>query len=120
MKAILIVALTVIASLMTSGCGTVLNLRSGDPDVYGGVQKDWKFFMTPVFDGAGCSGEVFFPLLVAADAGLSLIADTLTLPLVIHMRHVDQEEDKNENEPAECKKGQKTRSSEENASLGKP
>jgi uncharacterized protein YceK len=118
MKAILIAALTVIASLMTSRCGTVLNLRSGDPDVYGGVQKDWKFFMTPV-NTVPCNGEAFFALIVAADAGLSLIADTLTLPLVIHMRH-DGQEDKNENKPAECKKGQSAHSSEENASLGKP
>jgi uncharacterized protein YceK len=118
MKAISIVALTVIASLMTSGCGTILNLRSGDPDVYGGVQKDWKFFMTPVFDGAGCSGEVFFPLIVAADAGLSLIADTLTLPLVIRMRHEDQEKEDATNS-AGCKGGQTTRPSEENASPGK-
>ena len=32
---------------------------------------------------------VFLAALVCADAGLSLIADTLTLPLAVYMRHED-------------------------------
>jgi hypothetical protein len=36
---------------------------------------------------------VFAAAIVAADAGLSLVADTLTLPVVIRMRHIDQDKE---------------------------
>ena len=76
MKTVLMPALVVIPSPSSCGCGTILNLTSGDPEVYGGVQKDVNYMLTPRNWGGntnnGGSGLVFFALFVAADAGLSL------------------------------------------------
>jgi len=51
--------------------------------------------MTPPASGCGAtngsgSGAAAAVLIVVADATLSLVADTLTLPRVIRKRHVDQ------------------------------
>lgn len=94
MKRFWIAALVVIPAL-TSGCGTILNFRSGDPEVYGGIQKDVEFIMTPPAAGGGATngsgpGGAAPLFIVAADAALSLVADTLTLPMVIRKRRVDQ------------------------------
>ena len=40
MKRIRIATLSMAAAFLLGGCGTILNLKSGDPDVYGGVKKD--------------------------------------------------------------------------------
>ena len=83
-----------IAAVLPAGCGTICNFAHGDPDIYGGVQKDVAFIQTPRQTGGGGAslnnqGMVFLAALVCADAGLSLIADTLTLPLAVYMRHED-------------------------------
>jgi uncharacterized protein YceK len=85
---------------LLGGCGTVLNLASKDPEIYGGPQKDLQFMMTPRNGGATQavavwplpSGSAFagapawlFPL-VLADIPLSIVGDTLTLPLAIYLR----------------------------------
>jgi len=95
MKRIWIAALVVILAL-TSGCGTILNFRSGDPEVYGGIQKDVEFIMTPPAAGGGATngsgpGGAAPLLIVAADAALSLVADTLTLPVLLRKRRMDQD-----------------------------
>jgi uncharacterized protein YceK len=73
-----------VAALL-SGCGTVRNLASGDPDVYGGVQKDLELVQTPPPQGqrGGGAGLV---LLMGAEICCSAVADTLTLPLAVYMR----------------------------------
>lgn len=87
MKTLWIAALGVIAPLLTSGCGTIANLRSGDPEVYGGVAKDVEFMMTP--QTLGGEGDSAVLMLMAGEVGLSLVGDTLTLPLVICKRRID-------------------------------
>ena len=89
MKRVLLPALLAMAVLGLSGCGTVCNLVSNDRQVYGGVQKDFEFMMTPRNFGAGHNngfGVLALFLLVPADGFLSLMGDTLTLPLVVWLR----------------------------------
>jgi uncharacterized protein YceK len=89
-----------LAALCASGCGTILNLASGDPQIYGGPQADVMFALTPGNWGSetppassrdgnpigeGIAGAFPF-LLVLADFPLSLVGDTFTLPLTIYMR----------------------------------
>lgn len=94
MKTIRIAAVVLLSPFFASGCGTILNLASGDPDVYGGLQKDVNYIQTPRSGGTsgvnvgGQAGMILFAA-VAADTGLSLIADTLTLPLVFSMRYIE-------------------------------
>jgi uncharacterized protein YceK len=86
-----------------SGCGTAFNLASGDPDNYGGVQRDLRFAsdvtanggLWPGRDssgaGGGGKGEAVVALgilaLYGADVGLSFIGDTVTLPLAAYLRN---------------------------------
>jgi uncharacterized protein YceK len=85
---------------LLGGCGTVFNLASKDPEIYGGPQKDFQFMMTPRNGGATQAVAVWplpsgsastgapawlFPL-VLADIPLSFIGDTLTLPLAVYLR----------------------------------
>jgi hypothetical protein len=60
-------------------------------NVYGGLQQDVKFVMTPgaLRNNGNPVGSTIGPMLAAAvvaDVGLSAVADTVTLPLVIGMR----------------------------------
>lgn len=89
MKTVWSAALVLVASLLTSGCGTILNLRSGDPNVYGGVAKDVEFIMTPQNLGGEGGGDPAILMLMAGEVGLSLVGDTLTLPLVIRKKRND-------------------------------
>jgi uncharacterized protein YceK len=101
MKTARIAALVVIPAFLASGCGTISNLSSGDPDVYGGVQKDVNYIQTPraanyvsspapgLPNVAVNKGGAFLLALAVADTGLSLVADSLTLPVVLYMRHSD-------------------------------
>jgi uncharacterized protein YceK len=75
--------------LWASGCGTVCNLFSGDPGVYGGLQRDAEFLNTRGnWLSNGMQGPAVFavPACFAAEFCLSTVGDTLTLPLVILMR----------------------------------
>jgi uncharacterized protein YceK len=89
MNTVWIAALILITALLTSGCGTIANLRSGDPEVHGGVAKDVEFIMTPQALGGGGTGDLAVLMLVAGEVGLSLVGDTLTLPVVIHKKRMD-------------------------------
>jgi uncharacterized protein YceK len=87
MKAARTFLFVAIAVGLPSGCGTVLNLSTQTPDIYGGVQKDVEFVLTPRHDQPAVSvGAVTLLWLVAADTGMSLVADTLTLPLVVYLK----------------------------------
>src|SRR5262249_7527664 len=96
MKATPALVFVTIAAILLSGCGTVCNFATGDPEIYGGVQKDIAFIMTPpgpdqvprVNESPG-KAAVFYVAVVFADACLSLVADTLTLPLAICLRQND-------------------------------
>jgi uncharacterized protein YceK len=83
-----LVALTAVA---LGGCGTIRNLASGDPDIYGGVQKDVQLIQTPQsVKGVGVN-PMTLALFAPADLCLSLAGDTLTLPLAIYLRQNDPE-----------------------------
>jgi uncharacterized protein YceK len=85
-----------------SGCGTVFNLASGDPDNYGGVVRDLQFAsdatanggLWPGGDSTAAGGDGKGEAVVAlavlalygADLGLSFAADTVTLPLATYLR----------------------------------
>jgi uncharacterized protein YceK len=90
-RAIGTAAILVIPILMV-GCGTVVNFVDGRPEVYGGVQKDIKFIETPpksddcVQHDANGPAAAVAVAFVFADVGVSAVADTLTLPLVVYMR----------------------------------
>ncbi len=90
MKRAWIAALAAIAAVSPGGCGTICNFAHGDPDIYGGVQKDVELLQTPrTATGGGVSfnkGGPVFAVLLTGDVALSLVADTLTLPLAIYMR----------------------------------
>lgn len=58
---------------LVSGCGTVMNQRTGDHFVYGGVKRDWRDLKAQeVPEGVA--------VVTALDLPLSAIADTLCLP----------------------------------------
>jgi uncharacterized protein YceK len=68
------------------GCGTIANLASGNPEIpYGGVQKDLEWFAKPPSSWSGGDGHIIFVL--AAELGLSFVADTLTLPVALYIIH---------------------------------
>ena len=70
------------------GCGTVCNLVSDDPQVYGGVRGDVELFRHPLCPHTTYTDQAGLCLVgfVAAEACASLVGDTLTLPLVIVLR----------------------------------
>ena len=82
-----------------SGCGTVCNLASADPDNYGGVQRDLKVaddasanggFLSGIQGGDARGGAfmaAFVLALYGADLTLSVVGDTLTLPLAAYLRN---------------------------------
>jgi uncharacterized protein YceK len=80
-----------LATVALGGCGTIRNFSSGDPELYGGVQKDIEFIETPRTAKGGVGvNTMTLALFVPADLCLSFVADTLTLPVAIWMRQNDQ------------------------------
>jgi uncharacterized protein YceK len=84
-----------VTAALLSGCGTVCNFAGGDPEVYGGVQKDLAFVQSPRTSpppvGVNRGGPVFLGLVVA-DVFLSAVTDTLTLPLAVYLRQNERHE----------------------------
>ncbi len=100
---LLVGALAALAAL--PGCGTIVNFKSGDPEVYGGVRKDVELIEKPgnpndVRPGDGGAGAIAFAV-VLADMAASGVADTLTLPLAIYLRQNSRIADK-EDVPADA------------------
>jgi uncharacterized protein YceK len=84
---------------LACGCGTICNLATGNPDNYGGVQRDLQFAQDVsvgggIFkgDGAALSGTggaviaAGILVLYGADLSLSFCGDTVTLPLAMYLR----------------------------------
>ncbi len=67
--------------LAFGGCGTVANLASPTPEVYGGIRNDLEF------DRVAWSSEGLHigPTTVLADLCWSAVADTLTCPFVYYL-----------------------------------
>jgi len=110
----------ILVALSSNGCGTVCNLAGGvlhpdnEPRIYGGVIRDVEIIDKIVnkpppdrpgtLNGSGIHGGgwgagvvlVAIVSVVAMDPVISLIADTLTLPITIPLqnRRIAQQEDK--------------------------
>jgi uncharacterized protein YceK len=69
----LLTLLALIAAL-TSGCGTFMNQRTGDHNVYGGVKRDWRDITAEKVP----EGQA---IVTSLDLPLSAIGDTLCLPV---------------------------------------
>jgi uncharacterized protein YceK len=86
MKQTRLAAVLALAGVLLVGCGTIRNLASGDPDIYGGVQKDVAFIQTPpTRQGVGVNPATL-AVLMPVDLCLSFVGDTLTLPVAICLR----------------------------------
>jgi uncharacterized protein YceK len=73
--------------LLAGGCGTILNFKSGNPVIYGGVAKDVEFAATPWAPTPSSPVDVdrrSMLLLWVADFGLSAVADTVTMPVIVY------------------------------------
>lgn len=62
-----------LVSAMSTGCGTFMNQRTGDREVYGGVKRDWRDINAEKVPESQA-------LVTTLDLPLSAIADTLCLP----------------------------------------
>jgi hypothetical protein len=85
-----------LAAAVGSGCGTFANLVSGDPQVYGGMDKDVQFAQTALPDSGIHRGDpraAVFVVFLLADFSVTFVADTLTLPLVVLLRHNPRDDD---------------------------
>jgi hypothetical protein len=95
------VACFALTALCLNSCGTIANLASKDPQVFGGLQKDAELLTgvhpspTPVVHGDG-RAVLFFLALVAAEPCLTLVGDTVTLPLVLWLQHEPLDGEKEE------------------------
>jgi uncharacterized protein YceK len=84
----------VLAALSLSGCGTVCNFRSGNPEIYGGIEKDVQYLMKPRTEPvSGQKGGPFLLALWCADVTCCALADTLTLPLIVCLERRKRQED---------------------------
>jgi uncharacterized protein YceK len=98
MKATITAVCVVVASALTlAGCGTVDNMCFENPQtnqvpmhVYGGIEADVKFLTE---DEGGRANQATDPLKIVylADLPLSLVADTITLPVTLPMAYVEKE-----------------------------
>jgi uncharacterized protein YceK len=79
-----------LASFVVSGCGTVANLQTGKPDFYGGVQHDVQLLETPRSQPQGIGIRNLGALVLFVDLPLSMIGDTLTLPVAIYEWHREE------------------------------
>jgi uncharacterized protein YceK len=71
------------AIALAGGCGTICNLASNDPEPYGGVANDLSVLASPLNLCPNDGEAALWALGIwAADVGVCLVADTLTLPLV--------------------------------------
>jgi uncharacterized protein YceK len=82
-------SVTLLFSLMLSGCGTMCNLAGAAipgaedaklPAIYGGVQIDMAFINMPRDASKGAAEFLCWQL---ADVPFSFVGDTLTLPITI-------------------------------------
>jgi uncharacterized protein YceK len=84
-----ITVLLAVCALVVGGCGTIANLQTGKPDFYGGVQKDAQFLGTPRPQPSGIGISNLGALALFVDLPLSVVGDTLTMPLAIYEWHRD-------------------------------
>ncbi len=78
--------LTALVATACCGCGTICNLASSDPQVYGGPEKDIEIWSERGMPRGQNVGAFAFLGLCLADLPVSLVGDTLTLPLAIYLQ----------------------------------
>jgi uncharacterized protein YceK len=79
--------LLALATLLVSGCGTIANLQTGKPDLYGGVQHDVQLLETPRPPPQGIGIRNLGALVLFVDLPLSVVGDTLSIPLANYEWH---------------------------------
>ena len=79
--------LLAISALLASGCGTIANLKTGEPDFYGGVQKDVQLLATPRPQPQGLGIRNLGEWVLLVDLPLCVVGDTLTIPLAFYEWH---------------------------------
>jgi uncharacterized protein YceK len=87
MKCTWIAVLVGISAFLASGCGTITNLMTGQPELYGGVQKDIQLLETPRAEPSGIGIRNLPTLVLFVDLPLCFIGDTLTIPIAIYEWH---------------------------------
>ncbi len=92
-------------AVSSMGCGTLLNLKSGHPEPFGGVQRDIEFLNTPAEGDREFKTNGDYGVLAAvimgvwgADLCASGICDTLMLPFLARL---DEKKDRQDREKAE-------------------
>ena len=93
--------LLAICAVCLSGCGTICNFASGDPQPYGGLTRDMDRVGSGQQGGGGhISSPLAIPILLGLGAGelvATSIADTLTMPYFIISRQAEIKRDQTEN-----------------------
>jgi hypothetical protein len=82
----LAVCLVCLLGAFGTGCGTVANLKSGDPTVYGGIDKDVVFMEKYSQKAVPGKGQIVVLGCWFADLCLTGVTDTLTIPAVLCMQ----------------------------------
>lgn len=96
-----------VSILSLAGCGTVCNFAGGivhpdqEPRIYGGIQRDMNIIETAVTtkpDNPPNMGKAAVVILALAlvDPIVSLVADTLTLPITIPIQYWREKAEKND------------------------
>jgi hypothetical protein len=99
MKASIIAVVGAITAFLSSGCGTVFNLASCENmENYGGVARDGAFFASLHLSpqgGARAGILLIFPAMLT-EVSLSLLGDTLTLPITSFVQATRYEQEEKE------------------------
>jgi uncharacterized protein YceK len=82
-----ILVVLAVSAIWVSGCGTIANLETGKPELYGGVQKDVELLETPRPQPHGIGIRNLGALVLFVDLPLSAVGDTLTIPIAIYEWH---------------------------------
>jgi hypothetical protein len=81
-----IVVVVAALAVLQGGCGSVCNLASKDPRVFGGPLIDAQVLTTPPPDGASPpsgNGAAYLVAIIAADMAISCAVDAMTIPLAL-------------------------------------
>jgi hypothetical protein len=91
----LMVAAVTFAALLSGGCGSICNLVSKDPQVFGGPVLDAEVLTKPRRDYAPPpqNADAILVACVAADMVASCAVDVATIPLALWLRRKTPEED---------------------------
>jgi uncharacterized protein YceK len=78
--------LMAVSAICLTGCGTVFNLASKEPQPYGGLANDIKVVAAPHLPAGSASSAGALAMVLALGAGefcASAVADTLTFPFIL-------------------------------------